>query len=688
MKKPDDSRPDGRVAWIGRIVFAWALAIAVGLVWLQVVCYEDYHRLAIGQQIHNIAETPDRGAIRDRTDLALAVTERTQSAVVNPQKVSDAMLFAEAVGAPLNLTPAQVREVADEILRLKDIHARREKKLPLTKAERAESINQMVLARHISDEQIDRLRLLPFKCISIVRDARRHYPAGALAAHIVGTMGFVGDSKTPQGSVGVEKHFDNELRGKPSLVRALTDARQERYYTVTLREGTPGINLRLTIHHVIQEDAESAIAAAVKANDAESGFLVAMDPANGEILAMVSYPSFDPSVEAPTKEEATHRENLAISAPIEPGSVMKMITISSALDAGKVTTDARIYCEGGLWARPGRKPIHDLHRFGWLSVADVLVNSSNIGAAKVADILGPKLMLEYMEKFGVRELTGIELPGESQGIISPKEKRTAFSHEYFAFGHEVGMTSLQLARAVCVIANGGKLVEPTLVLEKEIVDPATGVTTNERPQRKEPVQIIRPETAIIVRQLMQRVVEVGTGRQAQVVGYTAGGKTGTAELINKATGEYLKHRNAASFMGFAPANNPRIVIVATIYNTTRMGGPAAGPVFSEVAHNALRVLNVPPDKLPAAPLLARHEAEPAPDLVARPRPESPADRHQLVGPHVPNFRGRSVADVVRTAADLGLQVSIVGEGRARQQWPEAGTILPEGRRILVEFARN
>jgi cell division protein FtsI (penicillin-binding protein 3) len=259
-----------------------------------------------------------------------------------------------------------------------------------------------------------------------------------------------------------------------------------------------------------------------------------------------------------------------------------------------------------------------------------------------------------------------------------------------AFGHEASLTPIQLARAVAVIANGGKLVEPTLILERESVDPETGQKAVIHPRRTEPRQVIKPETAFTVRQLMQRVVEEGTGVQARIPNYTAGGKTGTAELVDAVTHQYLKNKNAASFVGFAPVANPRIVVVATVYGTHQKGGPAAGPVFSAVARTALIVMQVPPDKLGRIPVLARHKPAEEPALLAGLREEAAPvdDGRNLVGPRVPNFRGMSIPAVLKESSTLGVEVEIIGQGRARAQRPAPGAILPDGRRIRVEFARN
>lgn len=688
MKKPESARSDKRVIWIGRLVFLWAAVIVAQLIRLQIIQYDEYRRIADRQQIHVLTEAPDRGSITDRTGHTLAVSERTRTAVINPQQVANPALFAEAVGDPLDLTPGQRAALAARIQQLQSIAAMRKAGQALSPEQKKESVNQLVLARHIRPEQEDRLKKLPFRGLEVLRDTRRLYPNRTLAAHVVGTMGYEGEARMLTGVAGIERKLDADLRGTPGILRALTDARQDRYITLPLKAGVPGANIVLTIDQVMQDAAEQALAAAVEKHHGKSGFLVAMDPRNGEVLALAVVPGFDPSVEKPSADEIEARRNLIVSVPLEPGSVMKMITVAAGLDAGRVTAGDIIYCEAGAWSYGGRQTIHDLHKYGSLTVADVLRLSSNIGAAKIADRIGQKLMYDYMTRFGIGQPTGIESPGESPGLFKPMGKWWTYSHHYMAFGHEVAMTPIQLARAVAVIANGGKLVTPTLVLRKEYVDPATGERRVQEPERPAPRQVLKSETAVLVQRLMYDVVETGTGKPAQVAGYTAGGKTGTAELIDPRTGQYLKHRNAASFIGFAPVNDPRIVVAATVYDTSQKGGPAAGPVFSEVTRAALRVMNVPQDKIPARALA---EAKP-PEAAAGPAPAPPTapvpDGRNLVGPRTPDFRGKTIPDVVRESASLGLEVRIIGEGRARRQQPGAGAILPAGSPVRVEFARE
>jgi cell division protein FtsI (penicillin-binding protein 3) len=471
----------------------------------------------------------------------------------------------------------------------------------------------------------------------------------------------------------------------------------DRYLSWTKEESVPGMNVKLSIDRVIQYDAERFLAEGIRESSAESGTVVVMDPRNGEILALANYPTFDPRRTTPTPAEAAARHtNIAVQIPCEPGSVMKMITVTMGLDTGLFRPESLIYCENGAFPRPGRRAIHDVHRYGTLDVSGVLIKSSNIGVAKISLAAGPAKLYDYLKKFGIGDRTGIELPAESRGILRPRACRdsrdrncwTPTSHEYIAFGHEVSATAVQLARAVSVIANGGLLVQPHLVTGKSRPTPE-GREVPEPVRIEPPRRVLRPETAFTVRRIMERVVEEGTGKEARIPGYSAGGKTGSAEIFEN--GRWLDRHNS-SFIGFAPVANPRIVVVVTLNRTPKLGGASAAPVFRKVAGTALRVLQVPMDQPETVPEGRKPEETKPPVLLAKMAeeeeepPAGPVPTPALVGPRVPDFRGRPLVAVLREAASMGLPLETTGRGKARAQSPPPGTILAPGMRVQVRFS--
>jgi cell division protein FtsI (penicillin-binding protein 3) len=691
MRFPVEKLNERRLRTVAAITLLWAIVIAVRLCILQIVEHKELKQAVESQQQRMLEIPVLRGEISDRTGHLFAVSIPTESVAVNPKKIASPEFFAGNVAATLGLNAQEVRQKIEEL-----------------RSRKGAGRGFLLLKRHITPEEEEGLKSLPFKAVEFLRDARREYPNGGIGAHVVGSVDAEGN-----GNSGLEQKLNADLHGRPGRMRVLTDSLQDPYVTFVSDPGEQGANVTLTIHNVIQHVAERALEEGIVAAHAEKGSVVVMDPANGEILALANVPSFDPSDEKPTQEEVEARLNTAVQAPCEPGSVMKMITLTMGLESGRFTPDTPVYCENGVFPRPGRKPIHDVHRYGTLDAAHVLIKSSNIGIAKISIASGPHLLYEYLKKFGIGDKTHIELPGETGGILWPLECGatnsegrplpcwSASSHEYIAFGHEVEATAVQLARAVAVIANGGLLVAPHVVLRKE--RPRADGTVEELPLNlPAPTRAVGAETAVTMRRIMERVVEEGTGRRAHVPGYTIGGKTGSAQLFIPGKGWVNRHNS--SFIGFGPVNNPRIVVVVTLNNTPQQGGIAAAPVFEKIAETALRVLQVPKDdpdndihsvplppkevnEEPQAPASRSADLQTALPDKPEPEPVRSAGRVYVAGPRVPDFRGKPMIAVLHESAARGMDVELVGSGVAREQTPAPGTILPAGERIHVEFAR-
>jgi len=390
--------------------------------------------------------------------------------------------------------------------------------------------------------------------------------------------------------------------------------------------------------------------------------------------------------------------------------VFKVVTLSAALETTNLRPETMINCGGGKITLFGRT-IHDDHRYGTLSMEDVLARSSNIGAISIGLTVGQDKLYEYVRRFGFGQRTGIPLPGESSGMVRPLKHWQKTSIASVAMGHEIGVTALQLAQAGAVVASGGLRIKPRLLLDA----PAS-----------EPVRVLKPETAITMRRMMEGVMikPYGTGhRYARLIGYTSGGKTGTAMIYDYQTRHYTHFYNA-SFVGFAPIANPAIVVAVTINHTegkTGYGAPASGPVFREVASAALRIKDVPkdlPEMLPSTgdsqsddndvaiadlsssippPLVQAGNAVAADDRPVASAKYAMDQRFFLEGPEdaapsgsgarVPNFEGKSVREVIQESAALGVPVEFTGSGIARAQFPAPGEMLPLGRTVRVEFGR-
>ena len=474
------------------------------------------------------------------------------------------------------------------------------------------------------------------------------------------------------------------------------------------------MSLTLTIDERLQFVAEREIAAAVQSHNAASGSVVVMDPDTGDILAMASYPTFDPNIPVERGQDPTPRMNHAFGVPFEPGSVFKVVTYSAGFETTNLKPESPINCNGGKLTF-GIRTIHDSHAGMWVvPAATAFAKSSNIGAIQVGLKVGQANMHDYMLRFGFGKKTGLPLPWESPGKVYRLERWGKTSLASVSMGQEVSVTTVQLAQAASVVANGGKLVKPRLVLKRD--------------GRTEPVEaavrVLEFDNAVTMRKMMEGVVSVGTGSRARLAGYSTGGKTGSAQIYDYATRRYT-HTYNGSYMGFAPLVNPKVVVVVTLNGThgeSGFGGSSAAPVFKIVAGEALRVFDVPkdlPEDVPARTLVASNPEDlndlAIADLGAS-RPNiledaedagtddaKTAQTHSLTlgaplgapigapaqpqGPRVPNFRGMTMRAVLAEAAARGLSILPDGSGVARVQSPAPGAPLRQGERIRVQFVQ-
>jgi cell division protein FtsI (penicillin-binding protein 3) len=679
-----------RLIWLAGFVLLWGGAVFAKLVTLQVLHHQDYVKKARARQEEVVQLRAQRGAILDRTGHPLALSVPTEAVSVDPRNMPSLGFDSDLLARELHL-PAG--ELFERIKAAKDEHR-----------------GFFLIKRGLTPQEADDVRSLKLDWIHVDAGSERHYPNNDLAAHLLGGVDFEG-----KGNGGVEKAFDNDLRGAPGSADILTDVHHHGIFELVSTQARAGVALTLTIDEQLQFVAERELEAAVRKHGAFSGSLVVMSPYNGDILALASYPRFDPNNPPETAGEIAARSNHAVAVPFEPGSCFKVITLSAALETTRLRPESMINCHGGvLTGLPGGRVVHDSHAgMGVVPMSDVLARSSNVGAIEVGRTVGRENMYEYMRRFGFGQKTGIPLPGETKGRLRPLTKWGSTSLESVSMGQEVSVTTLQLARAVAVIANGGLLVKPRLIMKMG----------DQMPAVEPPVRIIKPETAITMRQMMEGVVLNGTGRTARLDGYTAGGKTGTAQIFDFASKHYT-HTYNGSFMGFAPVTNPAVIAVVTL-NGTRgeagFGAEVAIPTWKVVVTEALRILDVPKD-LPDSPATPTEIANNQKDQgvndlsiadLGGDRPniledtdddESAAPRKvAFVGPlapsaappaptapaagTVPNFKGMTLRAVLTEAAAKGLPIQPDGTGVARVQTPPPGAVLHRGERIRVQFAR-
>jgi cell division protein FtsI (penicillin-binding protein 3) len=679
------TKSEKRLGLLGLALCAWALVIVLRLFQLQIVRHEKFSRLAEAQQEKFEQVQAPRGAIYDRNGNYLAISSDVPIICVNPLRIPDKETAAGLLAGVLKLNR---QDVLNDLLRAAISHR-----------------GYLVVDPTPSENEVDAVRKLNLDWIDIRKGSGRTYPNGQLAAHVIGNVDAEG-----HGVAGVERKLNSFLAGAPGLLRVTTDVHRRGYNFEVERAPSIGKDVTLTIDSRLQYVAEQALAEAVTKNHGDRGSLIAMNPYTGEVLALANYPTYNPNERLKSGKKPVGREDYAVVAPFEPGSVFKVITLSAALETTNLRPESVINCGNGI-LRIGSRIIHDHKSYPALPMQDVLAFSSNIGAIRIGMQVGNSRMYDYIKRFGFGRRTGIELPAEAPGLIRPLSRWKPASIGSVAMGHEISVTSVQLAQAGAVIANGGFLVHPHLVLSEQ----APG-GQKVKMQFPKPVRVLSPKAVITMRQMMERVVTTqgGTGRRAHITGYSTAGKTGTAQIFDAEHHIYTHHYNA-SFLGFAPVVNPSVVVVVTVSGTTGQagyGGQASAPAFKATAGEALRLLGVPRD-LPAD-LDEKQENEPDKkdkkidddlSIADLSEPLSLQDMQQALGdssedgaaqvvsvntvdgPTAPDFIGKTIKDVVEQAAEQGVTVETKGNGLARVQRPGPGEPLPPGERIRVLFMR-
>ena len=677
-------RPDAairRVLFVAAFSVVWVFAISVRLVYLQVSQHEALGERARSQQQQALETSSQRGLLLDRQERELARSIQTESIFIDAAKLENA---GDIECTAVRLAP--VLQVRKEDLQRKITDAK-------TKNSRF-----VWIARRLAAEQASAIRGLGLPGVDFRSEPKRFYPNGSIAAHVLGFVGVDG-----AGLGGVEQFYNQKITGEPGKLFLERDSEGNPYESFE-QPGTPGQTIVLTLDHSIQYRAEQALLSAVTKSRAKSGTAIVLDPRSGEILALANAPTFDPNKPGEAKAEA--RSNWALQNIYEPGSTFKIVSFSAAIEKGLAKPDDRIDCQMGAITVAGRL-VHDHHAFGSLTITEALAKSSNVAAIKLGMRVGDATMYEYMKRFGFGSRTGIELPGETAGLLRPVSRWQPSSIGSIAIGQEVGVTPLQMAAAFGALANDGVRIAPHLVREVRTASGATVYRANPEQRR-----VVTVETARALRQMLESVTLNGTAKLAQLNGYSAAGKTGTAQKIDPKTKAYSRTKHVASFVGFAPVNNPALVIIVVIDEPggAYHGGDVAAPVFRDIAEQILPDLGVVPDtyfKLPDG-LVAEaatpegtprsREAEAQTELAREATLPSVAGRDGHGGEIIyaaankssilmPDLSGRSVRDAARTCARLGLKLEARGEGRATTQSPAPGAELNSGQVVQIDFAR-
>jgi cell division protein FtsI (penicillin-binding protein 3) len=634
-----------RIAATAGVFFMLFVGALIRVVQLSVVQGAALQARARRQHQQRLTAIPDRGSIVDRHGEILAQTVDSAAVFVRPPTADAVQNLVPSLAVALDLPmPVVARRV----------HSKR----PFVWLLRAATPSQAAAVAALA---------LPGVGSELAR--QRVYPRGQLAGQVLGFAGV--DS---QGLEGVELAYDRDLRAAGETVNVERDARGRHMLADgAYQPSRPGVGqVELTIDANLQQTAAAELENAVKVRHAAAGVAIVMDPATGEILAMASVPTFDPNqVSGATADEWRNR---VIADAYEPGSTFKGILAAAALEAGAARPEERFFCENGSYS-VGTRVVHDHEAYGWLSFADVIKHSSNIGAAKIGERLGAERLGRMIHAFGFGAPVQVDLPGEIGGLVPPFQKWSRINLVTTSFGQGIAVTPLQLVRAYAAIANGGKLMRPYIV--RRVLGADGSVLRENKPQVVG--QPISEPTARVVTELLRGVVEGGTGTQARVEGIAVAGKTGTAQKVDAKSHRYSAHDRMSSFVGFLPAEKPRFVILVVIDSprTATYGGIVAAPVFQRIAEYGVDRLGL---RVASASI---------------PAPETDAAKAKLIrwipadgDRGMPSFLGLSMRAALVQAARAGWEAEVHGSGFVIAQTPPAGAATATGRKLELQFGSD
>ncbi|MBI5584273.1 MAG: transpeptidase family protein, partial [Deltaproteobacteria bacterium] len=601
-----------------------------------------------------------RGVIYDRHRQELALTAEMESIFTHPQNLKNPDLVCRRLAPVLGFDRQRLVQ------------------------QLSQGKSFVFLKRRATPQECETVRAQGLQGIAFTKEAQRFYPYMELASHVVG---FVGSD--PDGLEGLERQYNRFLKSPFLYEPSVRDALGRTLYLkdVEAVQENEGHSLILTLDKNIQYLTEKELKKGVLKAQAKGGMALVLNPKTGEILALANYPTYN--LNNPKDFPAANRRNQIITDTLEPGSTFKTFLLAAALEEKKFSVGDMIFCENGSY-RVGSHVIHDVHRYGWLSFADVIQKSSNIGATKIGRKLGPKTFHAYIRKFGFGSTSGIDLPGEVPGLVWPYQRWGEIEASNIAFGQGISVTPLQMATALGAIANDGRLMKPHLV--SQVLDQKGQPAKSFPPQAVR--QVLSPETARLMRQLLVRVTEPGgTATQAAIEGVLTGGKTGTAQKVTPDTHRYAPGKYVSTFMGFLPAENPALVILVIVDEPrgSHYGGVVAAPVFKAIAEQSLPLIGLRRLTPPAPSQTPAIKPESAPWLVAQraledggnppPLSAGPAAGHQLM----PDLRGLSLRKVLEVLKGYEIELKVEGSGKAILQKPLPGTVLAKGTLCQIQF---
>ncbi|NTW76575.1 MAG: transpeptidase family protein [Syntrophaceae bacterium] len=624
---------------------------------LQILSGKKLKTLAQRQQTTTLQVLPERGVIYDRNGEKLAASIMADSVCADPSKIADPVRTARQIANILHLDQNGV----------------------LTKISQPK--NFCWLARRIAPAQAAAVENANIEGIFLVKEPKRFYPNGELAAHM---LGFVGLDST--GLEGLEKRYNDVLKSKPEKLAWARDAKGKKLFLRVEKSEISkdeNFNLVLTIDSRIQYLAETHLKEAVVSKGAKGGLAIVMDPKTGEILALANEGRFNPNnIEGLVPDKWRNR---AITDCFDPGSTFKPFLVAAALETKAIKVTDRFFCENGSYAIANRT-IHEANHghHGVLAVPEILKYSSNIGSVKIAQRLGKEKFHDYIERFGFGAKTGIDLPGESTGLLRPVQKWTTVDAATIAFGQGISVTAIQLISAMSAIANNGVLMKPYIV--RGIADKNDRLVKMYKPTAVRTV--VSPGVAKRLTAMLTDVVGAtdGTGKNARIVNVAVAGKTGTAQKFDFSRGVYSSEKVRTSFIGFFPADNPQVAILVILDEPQRdkWGGVASAPVFKNIGE---QILNCFKTNIRETPVFDQEKTNKV-QLVSAQRTLTPVNVVPDDESVMPDFSNMTIREVMKKARERSIEVKVSGNGWAKSQYPQAGTQLGEERICSVTFALN
>jgi len=626
----DLDKPRWRVFIIATLIIALFAMVSIKALELQVLDRERAFKIARKQHHGTSTLLPRRGEIFDRNGKKLAVNVDVKSIYANPKNVVDPKVTAKILSEKLDLPEEKIHK-------------------------RVASNKSFVWIKRLADSKpAEELQNSDIKGLGFIPEPKRIYPNGTLMGQVIGFTDV--DSI---GIEGIEYRYDSSLIGKTRKITLKRDARGNKILSDLSeiqdidKDKTSGQDIVLTIDSQIQHIVERELKEGIEEMGGEKGMALIMNPETGEVLAMATYPFIDPN--SFSKYPVENRRNYPIWYAYEPGSTMKVFLAASALEEKKVNPNSKFNCENGR-RKIGSAVIKDVKPRGTLTVSEIVKYSSNIGASKIGELMGRDTYYKYLKKFGFGEKTSIGLPGESKGQLASPRNWGPIELATISFGQGVSVTSLQLVTALSAIANGGYLMKPYII--EKIVDPEGNIVTENKPEVV--TRVVSYDTSHQMKQILQSVVEDGTGKKAQIPGFSVAGKTGTAQIPNPKSGGYYSDRYIASFIGFTPVEDPKIVMAVVVEAPRKKthGGSVAGPIFKNIAEKVLFHMDVSPQK-------------------------------ELVGMKVmPDLSGMSVRDILKWSEEQGVKVDVKGSGYVSSQKPLPGDLIKEGMVCSIELKQN